>query len=249
MYNFELKFGKKKVKFQIEDKNYLNTLSLTKKVSQLTEEEIVRKSISNPIGSDTLDIIINEEDKICIVISDITRMYQRPQIYLPILIDEILKAGGKEENIFFLCSLGMHRKQTDEEHKSLLNKLDCFTNQQVKDIIAALISVSRGLIGPGLLTISIDRLAHDLMIAAIINQNIIAQASNNEKSGITKKINDSLSPYHNMFGRWNSNADSELVLLDEYSKDKVKDPQLLEAMQKTADSFHLKHIFVSFIFL
>ena len=61
MYNFELKFGKKKVKFQIEDKNYLNTLSLTKKVSQLTEEEIVRKSISNPIESDTLDKIINED--------------------------------------------------------------------------------------------------------------------------------------------------------------------------------------------
>jgi nickel-dependent lactate racemase len=122
MHNFNLKLGKEKINLQLEDNNYLGNIALNKELSSLKEEEIVRNSILNPIKSNKLDEIISPEDKICIIISDVTRMYQRPHVFLPILIEEILKAGGKEENIFFISSLGSHRKHTKEEHITLLGE-------------------------------------------------------------------------------------------------------------------------------
>ena len=122
MQNFKFKLGKGKVDFSIEDQNYLGTITRESETSGLTEEEIIRKSINNPIGSEKLESIINEEDKICIVISDVTRAYQKPHVFLPILVEEILKAGGKEENIFFLAALGSHRKHSAEEHKKLMGE-------------------------------------------------------------------------------------------------------------------------------
>ncbi len=122
MANFKFKLGKEKVDFSIEDKNLMGTITRENKASTQSEEEIIRNSINNPIGSEKLESIINEDDKICIVISDVTRAYQKPNLFLPILVDEILKAGGKEENIFFISSLGSHRKHIGEEHKKLLGE-------------------------------------------------------------------------------------------------------------------------------
>jgi nickel-dependent lactate racemase len=132
MQKFKFKLGKEKVDFSIEEKNFLGAITRDSETSSLSEEEIIRKSINNPIESEKLDSIIKEKDKICIVISDVTRMYQRPHIFLPILVDEILKAGGKEENIFFISALGSHRKHSAEEHKKLLGE-DLYNRFPIED--------------------------------------------------------------------------------------------------------------------
>jgi nickel-dependent lactate racemase len=132
MQNFKFKLGKGKVDFSLEEKNYLATITRNDETSGLTEEEIIRKSIKNPIGSKKLESIINENDKICIVISDVTRAYQRPHVFLPILVEEILNSGGKEENIFFISALGSHRKHTAEEHKKLMGE-DLYNRFPIED--------------------------------------------------------------------------------------------------------------------
>ncbi len=132
MQKFKFKLGKEKVNFELDEKNFLGTISRESESSALAEEDIIRKSINNPIGSEKLDSIINEKDKICIVVSDVTRAYQKPHVFLPILVDEILKAGGKEENIFFISSLGSHRKQSAEEHKKLLGE-DLYSRFPIED--------------------------------------------------------------------------------------------------------------------
>ena len=132
MQHFKFKLGKEKVDFSIEDKNFMGTITRESQSSKMTEEEIIRNSINNPIGSGKLDSIINEKDRICIVISDVTRAYQKPHVFIPILVDEILKAGGREENIFFISSLGSHRKHSAEEHKKLLGD-DLYSRFQIED--------------------------------------------------------------------------------------------------------------------
>jgi len=41
-------------------------------------------------------------------------MYQKPNVFLPFIVEEIKKGGVEDSDIFFLCALGSHRKQTEE---------------------------------------------------------------------------------------------------------------------------------------
>lgn len=132
MSDFKLKLGEGKVSFSIEDKNLLRVIELEKEPPSMTEEEIVRNSINNPIGSEKLDQLVSADDKICIVVSDITRGYQRPHVFLPVLIEELLKAGATEENIFFISALGSHRKHTKEEHERILGE-DLYKRFHIED--------------------------------------------------------------------------------------------------------------------
>ncbi|MFO7887665.1 MAG: nickel-dependent lactate racemase [Eubacteriales bacterium] len=119
MHKFELKLGKEKVNYNLKEENFLGLLE-TNKEYDLTENEIIKNSLENPIESDKLRNIVNKGEKVCIIVSDVTRMYQKPNIFLPHIVGE-LKAGGVEDsNIFFLCALGSHRKQTPEEHRKIL---------------------------------------------------------------------------------------------------------------------------------
>ncbi len=120
MKQYKLKFGQGKIDVSIEDKNFMDEIKLSNEDTQMTEESIIRESLNNPIGSDPLSKLVTADDKICIVISDVTRMYQRPHVFLPIIVEELLGAGAKEENIFFISALGSHRKHTEEEHRKLL---------------------------------------------------------------------------------------------------------------------------------
>ncbi len=132
MHDIELKLGKKKVSFQMPSELILGTINLTKDGALPSEEAIVLDSLRNPIGTKPLQQLIQPNDRICIIISDVTRMYQRPHVFLPILIEDILKAGGKEENIFFLSALGSHRKHTKEEHLRLLGE-DLYNRFPIED--------------------------------------------------------------------------------------------------------------------
>lgn len=97
----------------ILDKNFL---------SQKKEEEVIKRALLNPIASRKINEIVTPEDKLCIVISDVTRLWQKPRAFLPILIEEIKRSGIKDENIIFLCALGSHRKQSKEEHIKILGE-------------------------------------------------------------------------------------------------------------------------------
>jgi nickel-dependent lactate racemase len=87
-----------------------------------TEEEAIRKALENPIGSPRISEKVKPGEKICIVTCDLTRSWQHTHVYLPILVEEIKKAGVRDEDIFFLSGTGTHRSQTPEEFKILLGE-------------------------------------------------------------------------------------------------------------------------------
>lgn len=123
--------GYKKISF---DNNYDLQL-LSKKFlieGKKEEEEVVKEALLNPISSKRVDEIITSEDKVCIVVSDVTRLWQRPKVFLPILIEEIKKSGIDDENIIFLCALGSHRKQTEKEYIEILGE-DLFKRFKIID--------------------------------------------------------------------------------------------------------------------
>lgn len=81
----------------------------------------VASSLENPIGSQPLKRLIEKDDRVVIVTSDVTRPCPS-HILLPPVLSVLKEAGVPRENITILLSTGTHRRQRPEEHASLLGK-------------------------------------------------------------------------------------------------------------------------------
>lgn len=85
-----------------------------------TELEVLKEAIQHPIDSPRLKDFLLPHESVVIILPDITRSWQKPSVYLPVLIDEIKSAGLSDQQIHFISALGTHRKQTKKEHRALL---------------------------------------------------------------------------------------------------------------------------------
>ncbi len=61
-------------------------------------------------------------EKVVVVTSDITR-YTGSEIYLPLLVERLNRQGIPDGDIEILIALGIHRRQTDHEHRKILGPL------------------------------------------------------------------------------------------------------------------------------
>lgn len=82
----------------------------------------VHRALGAPIGTPPLAEIVRGRERIVIVTSDITR-YTGSEIYLPILVEELNKCGIPDDDIEVIIALGIHRKQTQTEHRKILGPL------------------------------------------------------------------------------------------------------------------------------
>lgn len=115
-----MQYGDGSTSISIPEENLLGVLRGKEENGNSSTEEIVLKALKNPVGSAKLKDKVKSQDKICIVISDITRSWQRIDLYLPYIIKELNDAGVQDGNITILCANGSHRKQSEEEHKFLI---------------------------------------------------------------------------------------------------------------------------------
>ena len=120
-----LPYGKDSIELSLQQHHVLEVLKPDKKKhknSLLSENEIVRKALENPFGSPRLKKMLKPEETVCIIISDITRAWQRMHVFLPVLIRELSDSGIPDHQITFICATGSHRNITDEEAKILLGE-------------------------------------------------------------------------------------------------------------------------------
>ncbi|RNC72281.1 MAG: nickel-dependent lactate racemase [Desulfuromonadales bacterium] len=61
-------------------------------------------------------------EQVVIVTSDITR-YTGSEIYLPLLVERLNAAGIRDRDIEILVALGIHRRQTEHEHRKIAGPL------------------------------------------------------------------------------------------------------------------------------
>ncbi len=74
----------------------------------------VREALARPVGSPPLHALARPSDRVCIAFTDMTRACPDHLLVGPIL-EELHAAGVAEENITFLCAVGMHRPSTEAE--------------------------------------------------------------------------------------------------------------------------------------
>lgn len=120
--------------------------------------ELAEEALKNPIGAPHLSQVVKAGESVCILMSDITRAYQRMDQYLPVLVNELNRAGVMDGQITLLCALGAHDFQREEEKKLILGELygrisfvehDC---RKTEDLVFLGIS-------PGGTPVSLNRLA------------------------------------------------------------------------------------------
>ncbi|MGE4282984.1 MAG: nickel-dependent lactate racemase [Clostridia bacterium] len=79
------------------------------------EEKAILEAIRNPIGIPALDELVKQKGKnVVLLVDDMTRAAPQNKI-LPILLNELNRAGVEDKDISAIIALGTHRPMTQEE--------------------------------------------------------------------------------------------------------------------------------------
>ncbi|ADQ13522.1 Protein of unknown function DUF2088 [Halanaerobium hydrogeniformans] len=121
MQDIILKYGKKKLNFNIEEVKIKKIIEANL-INQSSLAEITKKALAEPIASNRLSEIVNEGETAVIVISDLTRSWQKIDQFLPFIIKELQVGGIKAKDISLLCAGGSHRPHSETEIKKLIGE-------------------------------------------------------------------------------------------------------------------------------
>lgn len=81
---------------------------------------LVDAAMAHPIGCPPLEERIHANERVCILVSDVTRLWQRTAEYMPLLVNRLNRCGVPDENILIIVAVGTHRGQTPEEFEKIV---------------------------------------------------------------------------------------------------------------------------------
>lgn len=123
MPEVKLPYGHTNFLLDTDKLNVLEIVSQNKMdFSGHSPREVVEKALANPIDSPTLPELIHKGDKICVLVPDVTRIWQSPAVSVPIMIAAINRCGIPDSDITILCATGTHRRMSEAEHEHLLGR-------------------------------------------------------------------------------------------------------------------------------
>jgi nickel-dependent lactate racemase len=111
-----LKYGKGSVRLEIPKDRLLEVL---KPKPSVRRGQSVPKALASPIGAEPLSKLVNPNDKVAVVVSDITRPCPTRTI-LPFIMRQLKTSGVPRDNVRILIGTGTHRGHTPAEKRTLL---------------------------------------------------------------------------------------------------------------------------------
>ena len=121
MSTVNLKYGKTSIEIDLDGAKSIDTL-VEKPMREIEDiEKEFRYSIEDGvIGALPLKDLIKSDDKVTVIISDLTRFWMRQDIICSLLVKYLREDMNiPTEKIAVLIALGTHRKNTEEEKKTL----------------------------------------------------------------------------------------------------------------------------------
>jgi nickel-dependent lactate racemase len=115
----KLKYGSTTFPLDLPDKRILGVLAPPLQETSVSPIQLVQQALAS---CDTLFSGFHPSDTVLIITSDITRA-TGSEIYLPLLVERLNQTGIKDHQIEILIALGIHRKQTETEHRKILGGL------------------------------------------------------------------------------------------------------------------------------
>ncbi|MEG6616409.1 nickel-dependent lactate racemase [Peptococcaceae bacterium 1198_IL3148] len=112
----KLPYGESQIEADINDDNVAGIIMPKGNNSQQLSRDIVVTALANPIGSDSIPVLVNRNKprQIAIIISDVTRPMPYDDM-LPPVLNELLQAGVKPEQVTIVIATGCHRPNTKAE--------------------------------------------------------------------------------------------------------------------------------------
>ena len=125
MKKYSLKYGKSSLDFELPADQLLYEIK-GRDVEAVTDiEASYRKALDHPIDSPPLKEIIAPNHRVAIVVSDITRAWQRNDFTLPLLLDYLNEAGLPDDQVTVVIGVGAHRPNTESEFIELCSEEVC----------------------------------------------------------------------------------------------------------------------------
>lgn len=115
----ELKYGEQTFSLDLPPENLLGLIKAEPAVAGSSPEELVNSALDSCQEQISA---IKPNESVVIVTSDITR-YSGSEIYLPLLVGRLNAAGVADSAITIVIALGIHRKQTEAEHRRIVGSL------------------------------------------------------------------------------------------------------------------------------
>lgn len=131
MEQVQLKYGEKMITFPVKEAKSVEYL-LPNKMYEITDlkQHFLKAITTESIGAPALCDLLSKNDKVTIVISDMTRYWTRQDLILDFLLPYLKEEIGIPfENITILIALGTHRPASEEELKKLAGE---FAYERVK---------------------------------------------------------------------------------------------------------------------
>ncbi|KJS50771.1 MAG: hypothetical protein VR66_00970 [Peptococcaceae bacterium BRH_c23] len=82
-------------------------------------EQAILQALAHPLGTAPLIEVVKPGDKVVIIVSDLTRLWVRTDVLLPVLLDVLNGAGVPDKDISLVTATGDHRLLTLEEHTAI----------------------------------------------------------------------------------------------------------------------------------
>ena len=114
-----LKYGEKSLMLTLPPENLLGLIKAEPAAAESSAEELVNAALD---GCQSQIAQIKPSESVVIVTSDITR-YSGSEIYLPLLVGRLNSAGVADSTITIVVALGIHRQQTETEHRRIVGSL------------------------------------------------------------------------------------------------------------------------------
>jgi nickel-dependent lactate racemase len=128
MPSIDLKYGRSTIPFSY-DENRFEILGRREEVAPLTDIELGEK-LDRPIGSKTIEEIVNPGETVLVVVPDATRQTASGQV-VNLLVRRLIANGTTPFEIAIIFATGIHRPVTEAEKQAILTP---FIAQRIKTL-------------------------------------------------------------------------------------------------------------------
>lgn len=115
----KLNYGDTTFELELPPRRLLGEITASPGIPAAAPEELVAAALEE---CSAVIAAFRPTDRVVIVTSDITR-YTGSEVYLPLLVERLNRVGIPDNHIEIVIALGIHRKQTDAEHRKILGSL------------------------------------------------------------------------------------------------------------------------------
>lgn len=122
---FKLKYGKGELTLNVPTEQLVCEVVGNEYPAVADLTAALKHALAHPIDSPPMKEIVRPGETVVLTVSDITRAWQRMDLMLPTILDELNDAGVPDSNITIIIANGAHRLNTEAEFKILCGEAVC----------------------------------------------------------------------------------------------------------------------------